>query len=114
VNNSQSMSPVVLTIRGLGHVPSFKNSKMVARGRLITDPKKQRWMEAATLSMLSQLRSESVTRGTAILTGERALYSTASFTPLDDCSKWIVKLCVSTQCVSKGEEGAEIIITRTK
>jgi hypothetical protein len=35
-----------LSIHGQGHITSFKNSKMICRGRLMTNPKKQKQMEA--------------------------------------------------------------------
>ena len=102
--------PIRLSIRGLGSAPSFKNSKMIARGRLITDPKKQKWMERCTLSFEHQLRSEFRTRGIEITTGPSALSLIALLLPLDDSRKWIPEHSVNTQQVSKGEEGADILI----
>jgi len=102
--------PIRLSIRGLDHVVSFKNSKMIARGRLITDPKKQKWMERCTLSFEHQLRSEFQTRGIEITTGPSALSLIALLLPLDDSRKWIPKHSADTQLVSKGEEGADILI----
>jgi len=46
-----------------GNIVSFKNSKMIARGRLITDPEKQKRMESYTQAIVSQLSSEFQTIG---------------------------------------------------
>lgn len=102
--------PIKLVVLGLSHVPSFKNGKMLARGRLITDPKKQAWMNQCIASFESQLRSEFRTRGIAITTGQSALSLIASLLPLDDSRKWIPQHSASTLQVSKGKEGAEITI----
>lgn len=104
--------PIRLSIRGLLHCPSYKNSKMLARGRLITDPKKQKWMDRCVLSFEFQLRSEFQTRGIEITTGPSALSLIASLLPLDDSRKWIPEHSASTLPVCKGEEGADILIER--
>lgn len=102
-----------LKIQGIGEVPSMKNSKMIARGRLMTDPRKQHWMEAAQGLLQSQLNCFILAKGLQTLTGEQLLASIASFVPLDDSRQWIAKLNVSWRQVSKGEEGAEIEIEIT-
>lgn len=102
--------PIKLVVKGLGDVPSFKNSKMIARGRLITDPEKQRWMERCTKAFESQLRSWCQTAGIVISTEQPALSRIASSMPLDDCLHWIPKVSVSWRGVSKGEEGAVVSI----
>jgi len=107
VSNS---TPIRLVVQGLGSVPSFKNSKMLTRGRLITDPKKQKWMDACIASFESQLRSELRTRGIATTTGPIPPSRIASLLPLDDSRKWIPEHCVRTLLVSKGSEGAELVI----
>ena len=76
----------------------------------MTKPENQRWMEAAILSLESQLRSEFRTRGIEITTEPTALLQIASLLPLDDSRKWIPEFSVKTQLVSKGEEGADITI----
>ncbi len=107
-------SPVTLTVRGLGHVPSFKNSKMILwrQKRIMTKPEVQQWMEAVTESFASQLRSEFQTRGIAITTGLSALSQIASSLPLDDSRKWMPTHSVNTLLVSKGQEGADVLIER--
>ncbi|MDQ5979492.1 MAG: hypothetical protein QG602_2466 [Verrucomicrobiota bacterium] len=107
-------SPIVLRVDGLGHVPSFKNAKMILwrQRRIMTKPEYQVWMERVVESFVSQLRSELATRGIATTTGLSALSQIASLLPLDDSRKWIPAHCVSTQLVSKGNEGADITIER--
>jgi len=105
-----SANAIKLSLKGLGHVPSFKNSKMLSRGNLITAPKKQKWMQRAIRNIESQLRYAFRTRGIEITTGPSALCSIASLVPLDDSRKWIPTHSVSTLLVSKGEEGADIVI----
>ena len=99
-----------LTIKNLGEVPSFKNTKMITRGRLITNPRKQKWMDAASEHLACQLRSYFQAQGIPTLTGEHLLSAIASLMPLDDSRTWIANLSVSWRRVSKGQEGAEIEI----
>jgi hypothetical protein len=102
--------PFRLVVQGISSVPSFKNSKMLARGRLITDPKKQKWMDRCIQSFLSQLCSGF--RTTAIET-QTALCPPcwiASCMPFDDSVKHIKRIEVTVVKVPKGEEGAEIIV----
>lgn len=103
---------IELVIRGIGHVPSFKNSKMLTRGKLITDPKKQKWMNKATRNLESQLRYFIPIQEIGTETGLTLLSKIASFMPLDDSLKWIPKHNVDSQRVSKGYEGANITIER--
>lgn len=105
-------TPVRLSIRGLGEICSLKNSKMIARGRLMTNPVKQVKIEAYIQSLRSQLFSELRTRGIAISTVCVQPYSTALPVPLDDSRKWISELHVSCVEVDKGEEGCDILIER--
>ena len=112
------MSALNLVIQGLGHCPSFKNSKMICqpRGRsramLITDPKKRKWMDKATLLIESQLRSWLATTGTGTSTDAQARSKIVSSLPLDDSLRWIGSLSVTWRRVRKGEEGAEILVER--
>jgi len=102
--------PILLKIRGLSHCPSFKNGKMLARGRLITAPKKQKWMEQAARSIESQLRSALQTTETGTQTGPLAPSLILTSLPLDDSLTWIGVPCGSWRRVKKGEEGADILI----
>lgn len=104
--------PIKLSIKGLGEICSFKNSKLLARGRLITDPKKQEKMDRYIQSIKSQLYSELRTRGIAISTGCSPQSLIASFMPLDDSRQWIPEIHVSCVDVEKGEEGCDILIEK--
>lgn len=102
------MKIVSLSVKGIGHVPSFKNNKMLTRGRLITDPKKQKWMAKCTKDIESQLLCWYLTEETGTVT-ECTLHSkTVSSLPLDDCLAWIGSHSVSWRRVNKGEEGAVV------
>lgn len=101
-----------LRVSGQGHVPSFKNNKMMTRGRLITDPKKQQWMEKAAASIESQLRSLFQTAGAGMQTGQSAHSLIPTCLPLDDSLEWIGVPCGNWHRVKKGEEGAEITIEK--
>ena len=104
--------PLTLSIRGVGHVPAFKNGKMMARGRLITHPEKQKWMDGAARSIASQLSSMFPTTATETQTGPQAPSLILTSLPLDDSLAWIGFPLGDWQRVKKGEEGADIIIER--
>lgn len=112
----ESCKPILLKIQGVGEIPSFKNSKMIARikGRpaLITDPRKRRIMEKIIHSIELQLRSLFRIDEIVMETGLIPPCKIASFTPLDDSLKWIPEHSVRLQRVSKGQEGAIIEIQR--
>lgn len=99
-----------LSIRGQGHCPSFKNSKVLARGRMFTKPEYQEWMEKAILAMAYQLRSIAQTSATGTLTEPQLRSWIASSLPLDDSRHWIPKLTVEAVDCEKGMEGADIVI----
>lgn len=117
--NSPPTKPdaIRLVIRGMGHAPSFKNSKEIVRlpysslPTLITKPAYQRWMKTAVASLESQLRCFFRTRGIAIQTVPQPQSLIALWLPLDDSCKWIGTISVNWQRVKKGEEGAELTIT---
>lgn len=105
------MKPIKLVVQGHGHAPSFKNNKMLTRGRLITDPKKQKWMDNAAVCLESRLRCFFRTRGIEIPMEAQALSWIASWLPLDDSAVWIGELCVNWRKVKKGDEGFEMLIS---
>ncbi len=94
----------------MGHVPSFKNGKLLTRGRLITHPAKQKWMKKAARSIESQLRSALQITETGTLTEptQRSLILTSLL--LEDSLAWIGAPCGRWLKVKKGEEGADITI----
>jgi len=103
---------IMLAVRQQGHVPSFKNNKMLAKGKLITDPAKQKWMERCIQSFESQLFCGSAITGGEMPTAPCPLSLTASLMPLDDSRQWIPELHVYCEEVKPGEEGAVIIIEK--
>ncbi len=102
---------IVLEVQGLGHVPSFKNTKMLTKGRLITEPRKRKWMDQCTRSFASQLWSALVTAEDATSTGRRPPCWTASL-PLDDSWQWIPEIKVLARKVKRGDEGATVLVER--
>ena len=101
-----------LDVRNLGHVPSFKNSKMLARGRLITLPERQKWMEQCRESFVSQLLSASQTSADGISTAPCPRSLIASSLPQDDSVNDICEIAVRVETVEKGQEGASIEVER--
>lgn len=109
---SEYFKHIVLKIQGVGEIPSFKNSKMIARGRLITDPRKQKIMERITRSFEFQLRSLSQTTEAGTGTAHIPPSKIVSFMPLDDSLDWIPEHSVKLQRVSKEQAGAIVTIER--
>tara|TARA_Y100001963_G_scaffold38762_2_gene54182 strand:+ start:634 stop:975 length:342 start_codon:yes stop_codon:yes gene_type:complete len=113
MNLTSTNDSLAIRIRSIGHVPAFKNKKIIAGKRLITAPKARKWMEAATASMHSQLKSLFQTEETATSTEPWQL-SAIAWWPRDDNWKVIPRITVSVRVVPKGEEGANIFITPLK
>ena len=91
-------------IQGKGHCPAFKNKKMIARGRLITQPKVRQWMDSVMRDMLCTLKSLYQTTG-----GETSMecwqqFATCSLAPDDRWQKIPLKV-IRVRKVPKGEEG---------
>ena len=113
-----------LRIDGLGHVPSFKNNKMIVpikrfntttrkmtvRPTLIANPKRQKWMQAAIQSLVSQLQSECQTTAGETSTETFPQSLTAWCSQFDDSRQWIDRLQVNVEVVEKGKEGADILL----
>lgn len=101
---------ITLRVDGLGHVPSFKNSKMMASGRPITKPEYQEWMDRCIRSFESQLRYGEVTTGDGTSTGQWPPSWIAWSGQFDDSRQWIPKQSVEWRTVAKGSEGAIVTI----
>lgn len=111
----KSRQPIVLKIQGIGNVPSFKNTKMIARTKdgkpfIKTDPEKEAWMQHCATLIEFQLPSLCPITGTGTLTAQQLHSWIAASMPLDDNCKWIESLSVTLQRVPKGREGAVITI----
>jgi hypothetical protein len=114
----KNMQPIKLEIRGLGHVPSFKNKKRAildrhtGRMRTMTDAKTQKWMEQCIRSIESQLLYAIQTIAEGTLTARRVPSLIACYLPLDDSRQWLPELLIKSVDCDKGEEGATIVIEK--
>jgi hypothetical protein len=108
---TDNTNSVRLYVKGF-HIPSFKNSKMLTRGKLITNPKMQRQMEEIIRSLGSQLLSCARTLEGETLTGPQAQSLIASLLPEDDSRQWIPELVINSRDCDKGNEGAIVEINR--
>lgn len=108
--------PLQLLIKGLGHVPSFKNRKRAildrktGKPRTLTDPKVQKWMARAVESLVSQFASMPATNGVETWTTKHQRSLIALLLPETDSCKDIIRLEVRFMRVLKGDEGAIILI----
>lgn len=106
-------------IRGLGPVPSFKNSKCIFRRRdqkrtpfIATNPKSKQWMERAIKLIASQLYSMCETNESEITPECLRRFVTSSL-PHDDCWQALEIGSVQTVLVDRDDEvGANIVIER--
>lgn len=103
---------LILVVENIGPVVAMKNSKMIARGRLITDPRKQKWMQQCIESFVLQCCLGLAITDAGISTVPLAPSWTASLLPEDDCWQQIQQLNLSAEKCDKGKEGAIIIIER--
>jgi hypothetical protein len=111
-STQNSSSPIRLTIRGLGHVVSFKNNKVIGKGRLFTKPSYREWMRKCTDSFALQFicAYRTTERGMPMA---RSLPSwTACVAPYNDSVRNIPEQHVYVEIVPNGEEGADILIER--
>lgn len=108
--------PIRLEIKGLNHVPSFKNTKSIYRNKQTGKPfiatKKERkiWMQNAIRVIESQLLCAFATHGIETSTAPHLRSWIASSLPLDDSIQWVSELNVKGCNVEPGQEGAQIII----
>jgi hypothetical protein len=109
-------NPIVLEVRGMQHIPSYKNTKRGAhKGNgqtfVMTRKDTKQWMNRLIESFVSQLICATQRTGTDPTRTEVSQRSwIASFVPLDDSRKWIKEIRVTTEEVEEGEEGAIVTI----
>ncbi len=111
------MRTIKLDVRGMGHIPSFKNAKRIVtpKGKspmLITRPDLQQWMARCVGDFEYQLRCEYQTTeaGTPMA---RSLHSwIACVMPLDDSINHISEISLKVIKVNPGHEGADIEVTK--
>ena len=106
-----SKASICLYVQGI-KIPSFKNSKMLTRGRLITNPKNQKIMELIVQSFESQLNSHFQTSVDVTSTELCPRSWIASSVPVDDSCHDIPEIKVTWKEVTKGNEGAIVIIEK--
>lgn len=123
MSNSPPTKPrLVLHVRGIGNVPSFKNTKKIIqlkingklRPSLATDPKKARWMESCIQSFVCQLYSSSLIADVATSLACSRQSAIALCTPEDD--SWLDLEIGFAKCqkVDDGEEGVCVIIVKNE
>ncbi len=114
--NSASQPALVLRIRGIGNLCSFKNHRRaIRRGSslgLITDPKIKQRQENLKAAIVSALRLALTQSTDATSMGSRPASSMRSLLPEDDCWVQVPELIVTGELVAPGEEGCDIEITR--
>jgi len=106
-----SEGELCLTIKGMGHVPAFKNRKRIVGKMLITEPKIQRWMKSAVSSLYLQLKSLYRTSGGGTSTVPWQQLAICSL-PYDDNWKAIPEISIRVRRVPKGDEGAILTLTK--
>lgn len=101
--------PVTLRFRG-SHCPSFKNSKLLTRGKLITKPEYQRIMQEITHAFESGLRSATLIADIETWTEGCHVVSTVWLQRFDDSRQWLPSLSVTGLEVEKGQEGCDLTL----
>lgn len=110
---------LILEVAGLGSVPSFKNTKKIVRNRrtgvplIITDPKKNAWMDSAINQFESQLRIAYPIRDGETVGEWQKRLRIVLWQLLDDSHKEMLPGNQDVEYVEKGDEGATIRITAT-
>ena len=105
MNSMTTSDKLVIVIQSIGHVPAFKNKKIIAGKRLITAPKARKWMEQATASIVSQTDDDA----TSTVPWQ---HSAIALLPQDDNWKVLPRIKVTARVVPKGDEGAIITLQR--
>lgn len=113
--NSETLSNETLVLRlETNHVPpSFKNSKMITRGKLITHPRKQKVMDAIIRDFESQLSCaiQMAESGTSMVDAQHCLIALSKVCDqFDDSVQWIPDIRIIGLHVKKGFEGATVSI----
>lgn len=103
---------VVLRIKGIGPVPAFKNSKMLTKGKLITNPRKQKWMKQAEDIIASGLLSSFRTSANEMVTAARLRSWIASSIPANDSCRYLIACSWRFTKRPDAEPGALITIEK--
>ncbi len=115
----EATQKIRIKITGLGHCPSFKNSKVlfVRNGKpgMATKEEYKLWMQRTSRAIESQLLCSYQTTAQETQTEPVARSLIAwcrQYLPLDDSVKWIPEIEIKVHRVKKGEEGAVMIIEK--
>ncbi len=111
MNNSSNGNGIALRLYHRGsHVPSFKNSKLLTRGKLVTSPRNQKWMKECIKSFESQLLCSFRTIESETVTAQNLRSWIASCVPENDSCRYLTACSWNFIEVSKGQEGANVDI----
>ena len=100
---------LTIHLRGLGHVPGFKNRKRICGKRLVTDEKAKAWMNAAVLAIRAALVSCSPISAseTSTTAGGRSR-TFLSVLPADDRWTCLAEERNTGELCAAGDEGAVV------
>jgi hypothetical protein len=104
--------PVTLKFQG-ENLPSFKNSKLLTRGKLITKPEYQRVMQQIIRAFESGLRSATQTNADATWMVDSPapwIVLLRHLRGFDDNRFWVSSITVDCLDVPKGEEGCDLTL----
>lgn len=104
-----SPAPVVLRVRGIGNLTSFKNRKRIAGKNLITEPSVKRRQIALRDVIVCEYTRALATVVAETLMVSQPVSSMPLFLP-DDCWTVVPELIVTGQLVPKGDEGCDVTI----
>lgn len=102
--SKNASASVTLNVRGLNHIPALKNSMYA-----IVDKENREWKRRCVQLFVSQLLSSIPTSERATLTPLSLRCLIASL-PHDDNWKVIREITLTCEKVTKGDEGATIVI----
>lgn len=111
-----SNTRIELRVKGLRHVPSFKNTKRAiidgntGRLRTLTPRITKQWMKRCEDAFVSQLESLYQTNEAAMPTARSRQSWIACVAPFDDSVNHIREILLTVADVEKGKEGAVILI----
>ena len=100
----ENSTPIILEVKGRGHVPALKNSMYA-----VVNKNNRQWKKECVNSFVCQLLSASPTSGRVTLTMQQLSSLIASLPP-DDNWKVIAELRIRAEKVLPGQEGALLTI----
>ena len=107
-SDGSTQTCIRLRVQGLGHVPAFKNNKVL----FLTNPKRRDWMDQCQAAFESQLLYSYPTTDGETVTAQSLRCWIASVLPEDDCRQCLTGCSWNCFEVPKKQEGALITIER--